>query len=60
MHYKLISKHIVQAFICMVVICHTACNEKHNLTAAQNLIISEGFKNPLGFYDNEPTFSWSK
>ncbi|MDP2527065.1 alpha-L-rhamnosidase [Maribacter dokdonensis] len=58
MHYKLISKHIVQAFICMVVICHTACNEKHNLTAAQNLIISEGFKNPLGFYDNEPTFSW--
>tara|TARA_R110002051_G_scaffold318695_1_gene401385 strand:- start:25223 stop:27931 length:2709 start_codon:yes stop_codon:yes gene_type:complete len=35
-----------------------SCSEKVILVEAQNLTISEGFKNPLGFYDATPTFSW--
>lgn len=36
----------------------TSCKEQAVLQEAQNLTISEGFENPLGFYDNAPTFSW--
>lgn len=36
----------------------TSCNQKGTLEKAKHLTISEGFKNPLGFYDTTPTFSW--
>ncbi|MFS4482766.1 family 78 glycoside hydrolase catalytic domain [Hyunsoonleella sp. 2307UL5-6] len=36
----------------------TSCEEQTSLEKATDLTISEGFKNPLGFYDAEPTFSW--
>lgn len=36
----------------------SSCGEKVTLKKANNLTISEGFKNPLGFYDTNPTFSW--
>jgi len=36
----------------------TACKEQNSLDRALDLTISEGFENPLGFYDAEPTFSW--
>lgn len=36
----------------------TACKEQGVLQKPKNLTISEGFKNPLGFYDETPTFSW--
>jgi alpha-L-rhamnosidase len=34
-----------------------ACN-KDVINGAHDLAVSEGFTNPLGFYDNNPTFSW--
>lgn len=35
-----------------------SCTQKETLKRANNLTISEGFKNPLGFYNATPTFSW--
>lgn len=34
------------------------CNPKELMQKPVDLTISEGFKNPLGFYDTKPTFSW--
>jgi alpha-L-rhamnosidase len=34
-----------------------ACN-KDVINGAHDLTVSEGFTNPVGFYDNNPTFSW--
>ncbi|TXG39881.1 Bacterial alpha-L-rhamnosidase [Seonamhaeicola maritimus] len=42
----------------MVAFSQMSCSEKETLNSAENLTISEGFKNPLGFYDANPTFSW--
>ncbi len=36
----------------------TACKEQSVLQQPEELTISEGFKNPIGFYDSNPTFSW--
>ena len=36
----------------------TSCEEKSTIEKANDLTVSEGFKNPLGFYDATPTFSW--
>ena len=35
-----------------------SCKEQAILQEGQNLRVSEGFENPLGFYDKLPTFSW--
>ncbi|KAA5824867.1 Bacterial alpha-L-rhamnosidase [Algibacter amylolyticus] len=35
-----------------------SCNSNDSLENAQDLMVSEGFENPLGFYDANPTFSW--
>ncbi|WP_435414378.1 family 78 glycoside hydrolase catalytic domain [Polaribacter aestuariivivens] len=35
-----------------------SCKEQETIAEAQKLIISEGFENPLGFYDKTPNFSW--
>ncbi|WP_248722484.1 alpha-L-rhamnosidase [Seonamhaeicola sp. ML3] len=35
-----------------------SCKEKETVQKPIDLTISEGFKNPLGFYDAIPTFSW--
>ncbi|WP_245925627.1 family 78 glycoside hydrolase catalytic domain [Algibacter marinivivus] len=35
-----------------------SCDSKGSLENAQDLTVSEGFENPLGFYDANPTFSW--
>lgn len=51
-------KYVFQVVICAIFFSLLACNEKETLTSAQNLTISEGFKNPFGFYDANPTFSW--
>jgi len=36
----------------------SSCKEKELVQKPIDLTISEGFKNPLGFYDATPTFSW--
>ncbi|WP_282040867.1 family 78 glycoside hydrolase catalytic domain [Winogradskyella flava] len=35
-----------------------SCDSKGSLENALDLTVSEGFENPLGFYDANPTFSW--
>ncbi|WP_105072169.1 alpha-L-rhamnosidase [Nonlabens arenilitoris] len=36
----------------------TACKQPNRLEQPEQLTVSEGFRNPLGFYDATPTFSW--
>ncbi|AJR04480.1 family 78 glycoside hydrolase catalytic domain [Siansivirga zeaxanthinifaciens] len=44
----------------LVIINLTSCkNQQPFLHNANNLTISEGFKNPIGFYNASPTFSWN-
>ena len=40
-----------------IVIFAVSCT-RHSLLKAEKLTVSEGFENPLGFYDSIPTFSW--
>ena len=42
---------IVSFFFCI------SCNRDYS-SSAENLTISENFKNPIGFYNANPTFSW--
>ena len=44
--------------LAIVFLSVTSCNQKGTIEKANDLTISEGFKNPLGFYDTRPTFSW--
>lgn len=56
---KLLSPKVL-VILGMFVLLQTtvSCSQTHNIDAAKNLVISEGFKNPLGFYDATPSFSW--
>ncbi|WP_242204115.1 family 78 glycoside hydrolase catalytic domain [Aestuariivivens insulae] len=51
-------KNVVRLFVFAIFFGQISCAEKQILIAAESLTISEGFKNPLGFYDANPTFSW--
>ncbi|PWG06675.1 family 78 glycoside hydrolase catalytic domain [Polaribacter aquimarinus] len=45
--------------MCIIVLCTSvSCKEQATIAEAQKLTISEGFENPLGFYDKTPSFSW--
>ena len=59
MSKKIILKPILLLLLITVITCgFTSCKEQTSLKGAIDLTISEGFKNPLGFYDTTPTFSW--
>ncbi|SMC80255.1 alpha-L-rhamnosidase [Cellulophaga tyrosinoxydans] len=48
------------ALLSLVILNLTSCkNQQPFLQNAESLTISEGFKNPLGFYNAAPTFSWN-
>lgn len=51
-------KNLFYVSMCFAFLSLLSCKEEAILKKAQNLTISEGFKNPLGFYDSSPTFSW--
>lgn len=51
-------RYFFYAIACFTFLSLLSCGEKETLKKANNLTISEGFKNPLGFYDASPTFSW--
>ena len=51
-------KFVFQCLICVGFFSLIACSEQETLKSAENLTVSEGFENPLGFYDSAPTFSW--
>ena len=44
-------------FLVLIGISVTSC-EKEHIEPINSLVISEGFKNPIGFYNPKPTFSW--
>ncbi|WP_396635214.1 family 78 glycoside hydrolase catalytic domain [Maribacter sp. R86514] len=52
---KLILPLSILLFIYLPVISYS---QKEVNLVATNLTVSEGFKNPVGFYDASPTFSW--
>lgn len=43
---------------CLTLLSFVACQEKEIVEEANSLKVSEGFVNPLGFYDGTPSFSW--
>ncbi|NRD23045.1 family 78 glycoside hydrolase catalytic domain [Winogradskyella litoriviva] len=49
-------KYLAYALVFLSLII--SCDSKGSLESATDLTISEGFKNPIGFYDANPTFSW--
>ncbi len=51
-------KHFIYALCASVCLSFTSCKEQATIAEAQKLTISEGFENPLGFYDKVPSFSW--
>ncbi|WP_147676517.1 family 78 glycoside hydrolase catalytic domain [Algibacter pacificus] len=61
MFYKFNFKQVFQIFICVVFfsLASSSCTEKENIQPAESLTVSEGFKNPIGFYNANPTFSWN-
>jgi len=58
MNNKQKQKIFLLSLLCLVFFSITSCEQKETLEKANDLTISEGFKNPLGFYDATPTFSW--
>ena len=58
MNNKQKTKTILFLSFCIGVLAVTSCQQKDTLEKAKDLTISEGFTNPLGFYDSSPTFSW--
>ena len=40
------------------IICFSCGRDSSISEAPGSLVVSEGFENPIGFYDNEPSFSW--
>ena len=49
---------VIIVFLCLFSLGLISCKVQTSLQKATDLTISEGFKNPLGFYDANPTFSW--
>lgn len=45
-------------FLTLFSLSLTSCKDQILLQEATDLTIAEGFKNPLGFYNAAPTFSW--
>ena len=52
----------IKYFTCFVgiilIITVLSCNTENNIEAPFDLTVSEGFTNPIGFYNNSPAFSW--
>jgi len=45
-------------FTILICLCSVSVFGQKKLPEPNNLTVSEGFKNPLGFYNSTPTFSW--
>ena len=58
MNKKSILNICTAIFLSLFSLSIISCKEELLLENAEDLSISEGFKNPLGFYDAEPSFSW--
>ncbi|WP_296635408.1 alpha-L-rhamnosidase [Polaribacter sp.] len=58
MNKKSIFNSYIIVFLSLLSLGFISCEEQPVLESASELTISEGFKNPLGFYNASPTFSW--
>lgn len=58
MIHKSMQKAFTISILYVVLISLISCKQKETLEKANDLKISEGFENPLGFYNAIPTFSW--
>ncbi len=58
MFKKSIFNYFLSALSTFVFLSITSCESRGILQSATDLTISEGFENPIGFYDANPTFSW--
>lgn len=46
-------------FILSLVFLFTSCTKTESeMLSPKDLVVSEGFKNPIGFYSSKPSFSW--
>ncbi len=55
---KLKDRAFLTTFFVVAILAFFSCENEGVLEKVNQLTISEGFKNPLGFYDETPTFSW--
>ncbi|MGY6648017.1 family 78 glycoside hydrolase catalytic domain [Wenyingzhuangia sp. IMCC45574] len=46
------------ASVVLLILFFVSCSTIHNCISPQELTVSEQFKNPIGFYDATPSFSW--
>ncbi len=51
-------KYFLYSLICFSYLSFFSCKQQNLLEKSRNLTISEGFNNPIGFYDATPLFSW--
>ncbi|WP_282147920.1 family 78 glycoside hydrolase catalytic domain [Algibacter lectus] len=51
-------KYLFSAMCCFILFFQVSCKEPQTLGSPKNLTVSEGFENPLGFYNSKPSFSW--
>lgn len=56
-YYLIKYKFSLITMSCVVLVLFSAFNVQ-KLSKAEKLVISEGFVNPIGFYNAAPTFSW--
>jgi alpha-L-rhamnosidase len=52
------SKSLSCLIAVLVVILFISCHSEKGSGAPFDLTLSEGFSNPIGFYDESPAFSW--
>lgn len=60
MLHRLIGKCNLETGVILMALLFTivACNSNLKVPTANDLNVSEGLINPIGFYDKSPTFSW--
>ncbi len=58
MNAKLRQKKFLITFLGIILLSLFSCKQEVTKEKAKNLTVSEGFKNPVGFYNPKPTFSW--
>ncbi|PQJ72696.1 rhamnosidase [Polaribacter butkevichii] len=51
-------KYLFSTICCFTLFTLVSCKEAEILQSPKNLTVSEGFENPIGFYEASPTFSW--
>jgi len=51
-------RYLAVLFISSIILTVVSCKSDDKIEQAHSLTISDGFVNPIGFYDSQPSFSW--